>query len=278
MAGYSGCSSLSSPPTNIVDLDGDGTADATSDFSTGGLFGYEYPDLPVALTTTDTLTTAQVLNGTDFIVLLRGTTRDVQLAGNMTSDNANIQLAASAAGLFAADDILFISDCESSDVFAANNVSSGGTITIAHSSAKNTTNFLSKAYGTDATVMSMEKSAYYIGTNSNNVPTLFRMRMIGASMVTEELVEGVESMQIQYGEDLNADGLANRYVNATNVTDMNNIVSVRLSLLMRSAEEVVMETDTDTYPVLDATIDPTDDRRLRRTFTTTVKLRNRGVI
>lgn len=278
MAGYSGCSSLSSPPNNIVDLDGDGTADAVSDFSTLGLTGYEYSQLPVALTATDSLTTADVITGTDVIVLLRGTAKDVQLTGNMNADNANIQLDSSADGLFAAGDIMFISDCESADIFAANNVSSGGTITIAHSSAKNTGPKLSKAYGTDANIMAMEKSAYYIGTNSNGVPALFRKRMIGAGMATEELIEGVESLQLQYGEDLTGDGLANRYVNATTVSDWTRVVSVRIGLLMRSSEEVVHDTDTNTYSVLDVTVDPTDDRRLRRNFTTTVKLRNRGVI
>lgn len=278
MAGYTGCSSASVQTNNIVDLDGDGTADSVSDFTTAGLFGYEYGDLPITLTATDTLTTADVVNGTDIVVILRGTNQDVQLTGNMTSDNANIQLGASATGLFTANDIMFISDCEASDVFAANNVSSGGTITISHSSAVNTGPKLSKAYGPDAQVMTMEKTAYYIGTNANGLPTLYRKRMVGQGMVTEELVEGVESMQIQYGEDLTGDGIPNRYVNATNVTDMTNVMAIRFSLLLSSAEEVVLETDTSTYNVLDVVVDPTDDRRLRRTFTTTVKLRNRGTI
>ena len=278
MAGYHGCSSVSTQPNNIVDLDGDGTADAVSDFSTDGLIGYEYSQLPIALTATDNLTTAEVVPNTDVIVLLRGTNRDVQLTGNMNTDNANIQLASSASGLFAAGDIMFISDCESADVFAANNVSGGGTITIAHSSAKNTGPKLSKAYGTDASIMAMEKSAYYIGTNASGIPALFRKRMVGAGMVTEELIEGVESLQLEYGEDLTSDGLPNRYVNAIGVTNFANVVSVRIGLLMRSAEEVVHDTDTNTYNVLDVNVDPTDDRRLRRNFTTTVKLRNRGVI
>ena len=278
MAGYHGCSSKASLPNNIVDLDGDGTADSVSDFSTDGLTGYESSQLPIALSATDSLTAAEVVPNTDIIVLIRGTNKNVQLTGNMTADNANIQLAASAAGLFSPSDILFISDCETADVFAANNVSNGGTITIAHSSSVNTGPKLSKAYGTDASIMAMEKSAYYVGTNASGVPALFRKRMVGANMVTEELIEGVESMQLEYGEDLTSDGLANRYTNATGVTNFANVVSVRIGLLMRSAEEVVHDTDTNTYDVLDVTVDPTDDRRLRRNFTTTVKLRNRGEI
>jgi len=279
MAGYSGCSSAALVPNNIVDLDGDGTPDPVSDFAGDGLAGYEYGDLPVALTSTNTLTAAEVMPNSDVIVILKGSTTNVQLTGNMSADNANIQIAAAsqAAAGFTANDILFVSDCEAADVFSINNVSTSGTkTTMAHSSANNTGPKLSKAYGKDATVMKLEKIVYYVGPNAYGIPTLFRRYMEGANMITEELVEGIESLQFQYGEDTTADGLANRYVNATNVTDFANVVGVRVGLLAESPEEATVETDTNTYNVLDDVIDPTDDRRLRRIFTSTVKLRNKG--
>jgi type IV pilus assembly protein PilW len=124
--------------------------------------------------------------------------------------------------------------------------------------------------------MKLEKIAYYAGTNANGNPALFRRYMEGANMVTEELVEGVENLQFQYGEDTTGDSLANRYVNAANVTSFANVVAVRIGLLMHTEEEVSAETDTSTYNVLVQVIDPADDRRLRRIFTSTVKLRNKG--
>ena len=278
MAGYSGCSSLSSPPNNIVDLDNDGNADTVSDFTTGGLFGFEYSGLPIALTASDNLSTTDVVAATDVIVILKGSTQDIQLTGNLVADNANIQLAGTAAGLFQAGDIMFISDCTSSDIFAANNVSNGGTITIAHSNSVNITNRLSKAYGSDAVVMALEKTAYYIGTNASGISTLYRKRMIGSGIATEELVEGIETMQIQYGEDLTGDGIANKYANAGSIADMANVVSVRISLLLRTITEINPDLDTSTYTVLDASVNPVDDRRSRRIFTKTIKLRNKGII
>jgi len=279
MAGYSGCSGGSLVPNNIVDLDGDGVPDPVSNFAGDGLEGYEYTNLPLALTSANTLTAAEVLPDTDIIVILKGSTTDVQLTGNMTADNANIQIAtlsAVAAG-FTAADILFVSDCSAADVFSITNVSNaGGKTTMAHSSANNTGPKLSKAYGTDATVMKLEKIAYYTGLNTNGYPALFRRYMEGANMITEELVEGVESLQFQYGEDTTGDGHANRYVNATNVTNFANVVAVRIGLLMHTQEEINPAADTNTYQVLDFLVDPTDDRRSRHIFTNTSKLRNKG--
>jgi len=276
MAGFSGCSSATTP-NNIADLNSDAIADNYYNFTTDGLQGFEYGDLPVNLTATDTLTTADVVSNTDVIVLMYGSTNEaLQLTGNLTTVNANIQLTQT--NMFAANDILFITDCTMSDIFAATNVSSGsGTTTIAHANSVNTDNKLSKAYGPDAMVMSMVKVAYYIGTNAAGIPSLFRKRMVGSNMQTEELVEGVENMQLLYGEDLDADGIANRYIKANNVGNFTNVVSVRLALLMQTPNEVNTQADTKTYPLLDTVIDPPNDRRLRRIFSTTVKLRNRSL-
>ncbi len=276
MAGYSGCSS-GIIPNNIVDLDGDGTPDSISDFSTDGLLGFEYSGLPVTLTATETLTSAEVVNNTDVIVIMYASTDEaLQLTGNLAADNANIQL--NETNMFSANDILLISDCSNADIFAATNVSSGaGKTTIAHANSANTDNKLSKAYGTDAMVMSFVKTAYYIGTNAAGVPALFRKRMVGANIQTEELVEGVENLQILYGEDLDADGVANRYVHADDVGNFANVVSIRFAMLLQTPEEVNTQADTSTYNLLDTVYDPVEDRRLRRIFSTTVKLRNRSL-
>ncbi|MFQ5487383.1 MAG: PilW family protein [Gammaproteobacteria bacterium] len=276
MAGFSGCSSAAAP-NNISDLNGDGIPDASFDFSTDGLQGFEYADLPINLTATDTLTSAEVAANTDIIVLMYGSANEsLQLAGNLTADNANIQLTQT--NIFDANDILFITDCTNSDIFAATNVSNGGAkTTIAHANSVNIDNKLSKAYGTDTMVMSLVKVAYYIGTNAAGIPSLFRKRMVGANMQAEELVEGVEDFQILYGEDLDGDGVANRYVNATNVGNFANVASVRFALLMQTPDEVDSQLDTDTYTLLDTVVDPADDRRLRRIFSTTIKLRNRNM-
>ncbi len=87
------------------------------------------------------------------------------------------------------------------------------------------------------------------------------------------IAEGIENMQILYGEDNNADGIANRYINAGNIT-ANPIVSVRIALLV-STVETSGTTDTATYTLLNAPpVGPLNDNLLRKVFTRTIILRN----
>lgn len=264
MAGFAGCGDMGSA-SNIADINGDGVPDQASDISAAGIDGREEADLPVSITDTVQLSAAEVYDGTDVILIKRGSDTGVRLVGNMLADNANIQLdAATAAGLFAANDILVISDCEDTDIFGANNVSQGsGQITIAHSSSVNVDNKLSKAYGTDASVMKMESFAYYIGTNGSGGPSLYRKRLGNVNVVTEELVEGVENMQVLYGEDTDGDETADTYVSAAGVTAMTNVVSVRLTLTLRSSDDNVSLTAGG------------GDNRIRRSFSSTITIRNR---
>ena len=277
MAGFTGCASIDNDitPTNMADLDGDGVPDAVSDFSGNGLQGWESTQLPVPLSDTQNLavgtTVGTVLADTDIVSIKRASDTGIRLTGNMNTVNANVQLlTATVNGMFAPNDVLMISDCQNSDIFAANNVSNGaGTTTIAHSSAANIGNFLATTYGTDAEVMRLVNTAYYVGNNDAGVPSLFRQDMGNGGVLTQqELVEGVEDMQISYGEDTTGDDrTADLYRDADTVTDWTQVVSVRISLIIRSIEDNVATSTDATY----------GDKRLRRTFTTTVAIRNRVV-
>lgn len=77
----------------------------------------------------------------------------------------------------------------------------------------------------------------------------------------QELVEGIENMQILYGADINDDKTPDYYVSAgTAGLDMNQVVSIRITL-----SAFTLETNLST----------TGDGRLRRTFTSIVAVRNR---
>ncbi|HKJ07797.1 MAG TPA: PilW family protein, partial [Gammaproteobacteria bacterium] len=110
----------------------------------------------------------------------------------------------------------------------------------------------------------------------NGVPSLYRDGLSTMSntptMTKEELVTGVENMQIRYGEATAPDQAAVRYVKADQVADWGNVVSARVQLLVRSVEQVnptpvSITFDGKTY----------NDRYLRRIFSDTIKLRNRGL-
>lgn len=107
---------------------------------------------------------------------------------------------------------------------------------------------------------------YYLdGTN---------LMCLGSGSATPAIIaEGIENMQILYGEDTDNDGVANRYINASNIA-ANPIVSVRIALLACTVENSGI-TDTNTYALLNApAIGPFNDNQLRKAFTRTIILRN----
>ena len=102
----------------------------------------------------------------------------------------------------------------------------------------------------------------------------------GTTWATQVVVPDVEAMHVLFGIDSDSDGSANRYVGAADVTDMELVVSLRVALLMASRDDGLVPTvDAAEYPVLDATVHAITgpgDRRARRTFVSTVHLRNQA--
>jgi type IV pilus assembly protein PilW len=117
---------------------------------------------------------------------------------------------------------------------------------------------------------------YYIRNNSQGVPSLYRKTNMDA---VEELVDGVEHMQVRYGIDNDNDRAVDQYVNANAIGDWNNVYSVRVGVVLRSVEEIAKwDLDTNTYDA-DGNgtneYDPVDDKRLRMVMHMTSGLRNR---
>ena len=92
-------------------------------------------------------------------------------------------------------------------------------------------------------------------------------------------------MQIFYGVDSDGDGAANYYVSANNVSNMQQVVSVRISLLVVTLDNY-LTTQSIPYTyyvdnVLTNNIMPVPvppvlvDRKIRRVFNATIALRNR---
>lgn len=170
------------------------------------------------------------------------------------------------------DDIVLISDCEAGDIFQVTGIDANGSISHAAggSNPGNASGDLSKVYSATAFMYQPYTRLYDVRIGTNGVPSLFMTDDNG----TQELVQGVENMIILYGEDTNSNGVANRYVRADAVTDMDSVVSVRINLLAQSEQDNMSETPV-TYQFNGQTIVPTDNR-LRRVYSSTVMLRNRG--
>lgn len=94
------------------------------------------------------------------------------------------------------------------------------------------------------------------------------------------LVDNVEGMKIWYGEANPADPRQIvRYVTAANVkdagADFGYVVSVRVCLLMRSAEPVLTAEDPTNYLDCDSVVQNSVDGRARRAYFSTTTLRNK---
>ncbi len=125
------------------------------------------------------------------------------------------------------------------------------------------------------------------GSNANlcdagddGVPTLVRMTLNpDFSFTEEEIVAGVENMQLLYGVDTDEDLVAERYDTAATVQANGNwdkVVTVRVSLMIANIERDNTITDTATYNLLDqAWTVPAEARNFRRSqFDFTVQIRN----
>lgn len=89
------------------------------------------------------------------------------------------------------------------------------------------------------------------------------------------LAEGIDNMQILYGEDSDKDGITDLYVNADNLTTTNDITSVRIAILASTVDEIGTK-DNSTYTMLDVPpIGPVTDGRIRKVFSRTILLRNK---
>ena len=148
-------------------------------------------------------------------------------------------------------------------------------------------------FGEDAQIASYEPVIYYIApSNSNPNVNALKVRVLEAvltggnetaTMNEEELLDGVETMQILYGLDVDNDQVADRYEAANDiaVAEWPSVITVRLGLLMSTGEEVATQVDTNSYNVAGTLISDSStpahlgDQRLRYVVNTTVNLRNR---
>lgn len=187
---------------------------------------------------------------------------------------------------FPAGTPLIISDCEYANVFTNSSaVADAGTTADLNrgtgelavpdtvQTPQNTaTSF--PVYRQGSLVTAVETVVYYVRDSATGRgPALWR---IVGNRPPQELVEGVERLEIQYGEDTNDDLLVDVYRDADAVADWNNVISVTLAVLMRSPDDGVDEAGDQTWDMLGTEVGPFDDRRPRIMFTTTATLRNRA--
>lgn len=153
----------------------------------------------------------------------------------------------------------------------------------------------SDSYTSEMEVLALQNATYYIRANNNRPNSLARQRLSSNSTsptwVLEELVEGIQDMQISYGiADINRQVI--HYDTADAVESSNNwesVAAVRIDLLAVSADTglsperqiydrekklICFKDDSDADCDEANSID-IPDRRLAQVFSTTIGIRNR---
>lgn len=178
-------------------------------------------------------------------------------------------------------DIAVICDAVGGAIFQITNANPGTSGSLVHNtgtgSPGNVTKDLDHKYAANAEIFTVSTRSYYVAPNARGSTSLWMLAApcpVGESCPVE-LVEGVERLQLEYGLDTDDDlqHSANRFLTAGLVTDWSQVVSVRIGVLVRSADDGLRTTATALSFNGSAT---TSDRRLRKTYSSVVHLRNRA--
>jgi type IV pilus assembly protein PilW len=130
----------------------------------------------------------------------------------------------------------------------------------------------------DTRVLSV--NAYYVSANSsaaNGYPALRRKTLVaGPDVSDEEIVAGIEDLQVQIGVDTDADANVDLFVNPGGVPSGAIPVCVRIWLRVRAQERDNSYRDDRSVTYADRTVAGTGDAFRRLLVTKTIQLRNGG--
>ena len=192
-------------------------------------------------------------------------------------------------------DVVLLSDCTTSQVMQVCDIENGAAASellfYYHGSncpMGNNLGQLPSSIMPGAELVALTSKTYFIGKKAgkgDNPPSLYyatlnQSRRDGSTGTPVELIEGIESLQITYGEDTDNNGLIDRYSSADRVNDWRNILVVRIGILVRSqhatqgSSRAAAYDDTFNVNGTEIRISPADNF-LRQVFNASVQLRNR---
>lgn len=166
--------------------------------------------------------------------------------------------------------IALLSDALACDLFE--NLADGEALAI----SKGTSGNWSHVYDGELEILPLQNATYYIQANDGQANSLVRERLVSNGRApawqVEELVSGVQDMQLRYGLG-DADLRVTAYVPAQEVVDWQKVIAVSIELLVISTySHVAMGTQQVVFNGQTVSI---ADGRLAKVFSTTVGLRNR---
>lgn len=174
-----------------------------------------------------------------------------------------------------------IADCAYADIFPASATATG---LVTAPATVDLDRYGASPEGGPAVLYRAEAIVYYIGEGTGGMPSLFRARINAGGSTSEELVEGVENMQLRYGMDRSTDvarpsGYIASEGTATVVDAAPNgwrrVGQVQVGLLLSSPNPASATQAVVAPTLLGAAPAIPDDRHYRSAYQSTIALRNR---
>lgn len=225
------------------------------------------------------------INGSDVLSIQYASPQGINLSAAMASPTDDLTIDDNALGI-EANSVLFVGDCLLGDVFRVSaEPGAEPPFSIQHENSSNSTASLRRNYGTDAQVRLFNIDTLYIGdtgrrdTTGNMIPALFRRDINGD---VTELVEGIERLEIRYGEVLSTGNIRYLSADAMGASDWPRVVTIEIGLLARTTREILPQADDSLYRLPGTVVTPSSEaaytpgRYLRKVFTTLVEVRNRA--
>lgn len=309
-AGYVGCS-----PDNIknyVDTSGGGDDDIFN-LSTG-TGGWEYTasstkpgttssgspyTIPSPFTVTSAVSNWDNSNSVDLhsslankvapgsdVIIIKWAEPVPGVTGAKSNNEKNVTVGTTAPHGFEQGDVVLLSDCNGGDLFT-NTSTADKQLTRGTAAGWEPGNVAGSGWSQDwekqTQVMRVQSKAYYIGMGAGGGPALWRASYHNSvsdsgadTVIKEELVEGIENIQFLYGVDSDDDGIIDSYNTAENVSHA-QVASLQMGMIVASDAESLSTAKSRTLNVIGTYIKTPNDRKLRYVFSSTTKLRNKGV-
>lgn len=259
------------------------------------------PSLPTELNPILATGVGQAIAGSDVVVVRYFSAESVPVELVVPGNPSVVRLPAGTAAanpdFFRAGAIYGLNDCIQAAVFQLTS-QAGDELTVSQSGLNRRTFDGTAQFAQGAVLYRVEAVVYYVGVGASGQPSLFRWlaEPTGANLNArrEELLEGVEMVQFQFGLDTAAalalpDGVVDAYQVSTPINQDGQAIlgmpvqgqwlragTARIGLLVRSPERAQTQpTDLNQYDVNGTTVTTFDDGRVRQVYVSTIAMRNR---
>lgn len=299
MAGYRGCQPDTGEIRNTLNPDPADSGGARDEFThTDFLYRYERyvegfdaqgsdwtPALPDEID--------QLVDGSDVLTIRAAIDPEVFVIKEMPNTSADIKTNPLSPAPLHDGDIVMITDCDAAAIFQItrynldNSPNSHGVNAtfgnIVHNAGNgaglpspgNWTKDLGRRWPVGSQLIRIGTISYYVRPSANGTgPALWR----AIDGQTQEIAEGVENLQVLYGEDSDGDRVADVYRRADAFADTaawRRVVAIRVALLVAGTRNRAGSSDARRFDLLGTELGPFDDGRLRRVVNLTFALRNR---